>query len=149
MDEELRDIRFGFEGTPFRRSIRVRVAFDEDGIQRIDAVEGKTFTLSEEGSVDQVEISQVDRFYSCGCVRTEDNLGGQCAASEGCSRTSCFTCFSLARCHGCKRPLCLAHVRFLDLGNGEPTPLCAVCESKVPRSFLHRFANGFLPPPAP
>ena len=144
MDEEqLLDLLFGSGSTPIRRSIRLRVTFDENGVQRTEAVDGEAFTLSEQGSVDRVEATQ-DRFLNCGCLRTDENVAGQCA-TRGCGRTSCAKCFT--RCLRCRRPLCLEHARYLEIRE-EVISLCVVCEDIVSRQFFwNRVTRGLLPSP--
>ena len=137
MDDELRDLLSGSgAATPIRRTIRLRITPDENGVQKTEVVDGEAFVLSGEGSVDQVEATQ-DQFFNCGCFRTPENLGGQCA-TPGCGRTSCQSCFSACRCSRCGKPQCREHTRFLR-NSEKVVPLCVVCEDFVNRrAFWHR-----------
>ena len=143
--DELLELLFGSGRTPVRRDVWLRLTYDQEGNPALVPVQGEAFTLSQEGSIDRVLISQ-ERFYHCGCSG-ENQLGGQCGEPE-CGRTSCIQCFS--RCFLCSKPLCLEHTGYVEAREGTRVPLCAVCEDSVrTRLFWSRLTRGLLPPGHP
>ena len=122
------DLLFGHGARPVRRRARLRPTVDADGKPVIETVHGELIALSQDGSIDTVEILP-DRFYHCGC-NAQEKMGGQCA-EPGCRMVSCARCFG--RCSLCLLPTCLPHTRLLELGHQQPVRLCRVCYSALSR----------------
>lgn len=142
MDENLLSILFGQTGAPVRRHVELRATYDDEGHPRTEVLGGESFVLSDEGSIDRVELTR-DRFYSCGCP-TQTEIGGQCGE---CNRISCVKCLRRCSNPNCREPLCIFHVTHVADSNGSTAPLCAVCGDEFRwKALVSRVTLGLLPP---
>jgi hypothetical protein len=108
---------FGGEAQPVRRTVQARLTVDENGDPVIKPIEGKSVTLSEDGSIDEA-ILETESFHHCGCSATLVPAGGHCA-EPGCRQVSCRNCFQKSRCESCFKPLCLEHTHQLEDEDGK------------------------------
>ena len=133
---------FGLQQKPVRRDANLRMTVDADGKPIIETVGGESIELSKNGSIDRVNVLP-DRFYHCGC-NAESPMGGQCSEPE-CRRVSCARCFD--RCATCRRPLCLEHLMFVDVGHANPARLCRPCaEAMARKKAVRTIVLGLLNP---
>lgn len=129
------DMLPGSSNKPVRRDVQVRLKADEGGKPVTEPVEAESFTLSDEGSLDDLKII-ADRFYHCGCNANHKTLGGRCR-EEGCFRDSCVDCFR--RCHSCHVPLCSLHRKTLQSGTQSAViTLCPGCHATASRKRMLR-----------
>lgn len=136
------DILFGPTSQPVRREARLRVRYDADGNPVIEPIEGTSFSLSDAGSVDHVQM-QPDRFYHCGC-NAQNPMGGHCT-EPGCGNVSCAACFG--RCASCRSALCLEHSRYLTNDEGQVVRLCRRCHDATNRRrILRSVVRGVFSP---
>lgn len=124
---------------PVRRTIRVHATFDQDGNPVTIPIEQEAFSLSPEGSIDRIIVSQ-DRFYHCGCG-TDNKIGGQCA-EPSCRHVSCAKCFG--RCERCKKPLCLEHSCYFELPELAELRFCHSCRDELGSFFFRSELIGYL-----
>ena len=137
------EVLFGDQQKPVRRDANLRMTVDADGNPIIETVGGQSISLSKAGSIDRVNLLP-DRFYHCGC-NAEAPMGGQCSEPE-CRRVSCARCFG--RCEGhCRRPLCLEHSVFVEVGRSHPARFCRPCaEAMARKRAIRTVVLGLLNP---
>lgn len=115
-----------------RRSGVFKATADADGNVAYESIQGEVTTLSQEGSIDS---AQVIGFLHCG-HSAQDGLGGQCGEGS-CENVSCKHCFEQSRCSRCFKPLCLEHLRKLNVA-GAPQPFCGRCADMANRALRWR-----------
>ena len=140
MEEELLELLFRQAGTPVRRDLKLHVTMDEEGNPTIEVLGGEAVGLSQEDSIDRLELTR-DRFYSgCRCT-TNVEVGGRCSL---CDRVVCAVCWS--RCVLCLTALCPGCLIRIPTKGGEKD-LCPACEDEVRwKSLVSKTTLGLLPP---
>lgn len=143
MDEELLELLFGQHAdTPVRRDLRLLITRDSEGRPRVEILEGGTVTLGREESINRLELTQ-DIFFSCGCPRSQREIGPQCE----CGRISCASCASRCTNPNCRRPLCIFCVTHVAEPEGAAIPFCEACADEVEwKSLVHKASFGLIPP---
>lgn len=144
MDEELLELLFRQAGTPVRRVLRLHLTRDLDGNPSLEALGLEAVFLSEEESVNSLEITR-ERFHSCGCS-TESPVGSICM-EPGCGRVSCVNC--TIECKLCLKKICrVEHVQWIVNSNGDRAALCENCATEVSwKSLTSKVTLGLISPP--
>ena len=134
----------GGTGTPLKRDVHIRITRDSEGLPAIEILEGTHITISEDESVDSIGYSQ-DTCFSCGCPRSEAQIGVVCFA---CGRISCASCSRRCANPSHRVPLCILHAQYIEDDEGNAIPLCGSCFDEADWThFLHRVTGGFISPP--
>lgn len=143
--EEVLRLLFGPQaGTRIHSDLRILITRDHEGQPRIEILGGETVVQGdgEEGAITRLDVTQ-DLFFSCGCPRSQSEIGARC----DCGRISCSSCASRCANPNCRKPLCTFCVVYVENAEGELVPLCGACADEVDfAALMHRASFGLLPP---
>ena len=129
--------------TPVRRDLRFLITRDSEGRPAVEILGGETVALGREESINRLELAQ-DIFFSCGCPRSQSEIGAQCGE---CGRISCASCATRCANPNCRRPLCIFHVTHFANTEGSALPFCETCFEEVEwKSLVSKSTFGLIPP---
>ncbi|MBI9018479.1 MAG: hypothetical protein JEZ07_14595 [Phycisphaerae bacterium] len=105
---------------------------------------GEIHNLSDNGGPLETIYFQELTILHCGCFAAP---GGRCSE---CGVISCIGCHR--HCGGtinpsplgCGKPLCREHCKYLTLDNGQITPFCKDCSSKISRKKVNKKVKHLL-----
>ena len=110
------NLLFREKSKPIKRNVDVLIS---EGSEEVESVQGESWNLSEDGSIDRVRI-QHQRFHSCCGCSAEVPVGGKCSV---CSQVACVKHFG--NCVECGAAICNLHSR-LRANSGDER-VCRSC----------------------
>ena len=120
---------------PLRRKQTTQVTADPvTGRDRVLGWTQEQDVLSDQGSVDSAALQRTF-FLDCGCSKPAHGRCFECGA------ISCELHHGI--CHGCQKPICMQHSRFLETEQGQ-VRLCVSCHDKISRKQTRAKIGGFL-----
>jgi hypothetical protein len=131
-------------GQPQRRVIKVRVATDAQGAIVFQPLEGQAHVISDENSLDTVELDFDVYLDGCLCNAKGKTATVKCG-EPGCGRVVCEKHAQL--CVSCSKPLCLQHLHWFVHESAQRVPVCPVHYCELTRRHRwFRIARTMLQP---